>query len=101
MNYTIKQTESFAKWNSALRDLRAKAAILRRIDRAAQGHFGDVKPVGENVSELRIDVGQGYRVYFTIKKWLLLVLLAGGDKSMQQVDIQRAIKLSKEVIVDD
>lgn len=60
-----------------------------------------MKPVGENVSELRIDVGQGYRVYFTIKKGLLLVLLVGGDKSTQQVDIQRAIKLSKEVIVDD
>lgn len=101
MNYTIKQTESFAKWHSALRDLRAKAAILRRIDRAAHGNFGDVKPVGESVSELRIDVGQGYRVYFTIKKGLLLVLLVGGDKSTQQADIQRAIKLSKEVFVDD
>lgn len=101
MNYTIKQTEVFAKWNSVLRDLRAKAAILRRIDRAAHGNFGDAKQVGEGVSELRIDVGQGYRVYFTIKKGVLLVLLVGGDKSTQQSDIQRAIKLAKEVFVDD
>jgi putative addiction module killer protein len=101
MNYTIKQTETFEKWHLALRDLRAKAAIFRRIDRAAHGNFGDFKPVGEGVSELRIDVGPGYRVYFTIKKGELLVLLVGGDKSTQQADIQRAIKLSKEVDIDD
>lgn len=97
MNYTIQQTETFAKWLNALRDLRAKLAIARRIDRAQFGNPGDVKPVGEGVFEMRIDVGPGYRVYYIIRNGEILVLLAGGDKSTQQADIQRAIRLSKEV----
>jgi putative addiction module killer protein len=97
MNYIIEQTESFAKWHTALRDLRAKAAIIRRIERAENGNLGDVKPVGDGVSEMRIDVGAGYRVYFTLRGGLLVLLLAGGDKSTQHADIQRAIKLAKEV----
>lgn len=97
MNYIIEQTESFAKWLAGLRDLRAKAAIARRIERAQLGNLGDIKPVGESVSEMRIDIGAGYRVYYTIRKGVLLILLAGGDKSTQQPDIQRAIKLSKQV----
>jgi putative addiction module killer protein len=97
MCYNVQQTESFAKWHAALRDLRAKVAITRRIDRAENGNLGDCKPVGESVSEMRIDVGAGYRVYFTMRGGLMVVLLAGGDKSTQQADIQRAIKLANEV----
>jgi len=97
MNYTVLQTESFAKWHASLRDLRAKIAISRRIDRAMQGNFGDVKPVGGQVSEMRIDVGAGYRIYFTVRNRVVLVLLAGGDKSTQDADIKRAVKLSQEI----
>ena len=97
MNYIIEQTQSFAKWHRELCDLRAKVAIARRIIRAEKGNLGDIKSVGECVSELRIDVGTGYRVYFTLRGGLFVLLLAGGDKSTQQADIQRAIKLAKEV----
>lgn len=97
MNYVVQQTESFAKWLTSLKDLRAKTAIYRRIDRAQTGNLGDIKSVGEGVSEMRIDTGAGYRVYFTMRGGLLIVLLAGGDKSTQQSDIKRAIKLAKEL----
>jgi putative addiction module killer protein len=97
MNYIVEQTEAFAKWHSALRDLRAKTAIARRIDRAEHGNLGDVKPVGGDVSEMRVDVGAGYRVYFTLRGGMVVVLLAGGDKSTQQADIKRAIELAKEI----
>ena len=97
MNYIIQQTESFVKWHESLRDLRARIAISRRIDRAEYGNLGDVKAVGSNVSEMRIDVGAGYRVYFTKRNGLVLILLAGGDKSTQDADIKRAIKLSQDV----
>lgn len=63
MNYLIQQTQTFTAWHSSVRDLRAKIAIARRIDRAAAGNLGDVKPVGDGISELRVDVGAGYRVY--------------------------------------
>jgi len=68
MDYVIKQTETFAKWLISMRDLRAQVAIARRIDRACAGNFGDVKSVGEGVSEMRIDMGAGYRVYFTVRQ---------------------------------
>jgi len=97
MSYLIKQTESFAKWHLSLRDLRAKAAIVRRIERAENGNLGDIKPVGGGVSEMRIDVGAGYRIYFTIRGGIVVILLAGGDKSTQQTDIKNAIKLANEV----
>lgn len=97
MNCHIQQTESFARWLAGLRDLRAKTAIFRRIDRAAAGNFGDCKPVGGGVSEMRVDVGAGYRVYFTRRGGMLVVLLAGGDKSTQQADIERAVRLAQEV----
>lgn len=97
MNYIIQQTETFSKWLNALRNLRAKLAIARRIDRAQFGNLGDFKPVGEGVFEMRIDVGPGYRVYYVVRNGEFIILLAGGDKSTQQVDIQRAIRLSKEV----
>jgi putative addiction module killer protein len=100
MNYQTQQTQLFAKWLNSLRDLRAKTAIYRRIDRAESGNFGDIKPVGEGVSEMRVDIGAGYRVYFTIRNGAVVILLAGGDKSTQQADIQRAIKLAKEINYD-
>jgi putative addiction module killer protein len=97
VNYIIKQTKTFVEWHKTLRDLRAKIAIARRIDRAENGNLGDIKIVGDNVSEMRIDIGAGYRVYFTFRANQLIILLAGGDKSTQQADIKRAIKLAKEI----
>ncbi|MDI3357215.1 type II toxin-antitoxin system RelE/ParE family toxin [Pseudomonas sp. UYIF39] len=97
MNYLIQQTMIFATWHASVRDLRAKLAIARRIDRASAGNLGDIKPVGDGVSEMRVDVGAGYRVYFTMRNIVVIVLLAGGDKSSQTADIRRAKKLAKEV----
>ena len=97
MNYLIQQTTIFVTWHASIRDLRAKVAIARRIDRASAGNLGDIKPVGDGVSEMRVDVGAGYRVYFTMKNGVVIVLLAGGDKSSQNTDIRRAKKLAREV----
>ncbi|MEI6746177.1 MAG: type II toxin-antitoxin system RelE/ParE family toxin [Methylococcaceae bacterium] len=97
MSYAIEQTTSFSQWHKTLRDLRAKIAIARRIERAENGNLGDVKSVGDGISEMRIDVGAGYRIYFTLRGNELVILLAGGDKSTQQADIKRAIKLAKEI----
>jgi len=74
-----------------------KVAIARRIDRASAGNLGDIKPVGDGVSEMRVDVGAGYRVYFIMRNSVVIVLLAGGDKSSQKTDIRRAKKLAGEV----
>ncbi|MBU0526509.1 MULTISPECIES: type II toxin-antitoxin system RelE/ParE family toxin [Pseudomonas] len=97
MNYIVQQTMIFVAWHASVRDLRAKIAIARRIDRASAGNLGDIKPVGDGVSEMRVDVGAGYRVYFTLRNSVVIVLLAGGDKSSQTADIRRAKKLAKEV----
>lgn len=97
MAYLIQQTKTFANWHSAVRDLKAKVAIARRIDRAAAGNLGDVKSVGDGVSEMRIDVGAGYRLYFTVRGGIVIVLLVGGDKSTQPADIRQAKKLAKKV----
>lgn len=97
MNYIIKQTESFSRWLLALRDVRAQLAVGRRIDRAEAGNLGDVKPVGGGVSEMRVDVGAGYRMYFTMRDGTVVFLLVGGDKRTQEADIKRAIKMAKEV----
>ena len=77
----IRKTDAYAAWIDGLRDLQGRARILARIERLAAGNPGDVKPVGEGVSELRIDVGPGYRVYFTKQGREIVILLAGGDKS--------------------
>ncbi|VVN31094.1 hypothetical protein PS662_04885 [Pseudomonas fluorescens] len=98
MNYLIQQTTIFVTWHASIRDLRAKIAIARRIDRASAGNLGDVKPVGDGVSEMRVDVGAGYRVYFTMRNNVVIVLLVGGDKSSQPADIKRAKKMAKEVL---
>lgn len=93
----VRQTEEFAKFLTKLRDSRAKAKIAARIDRLRFGNPGDAAPVGEGISELRIDFGPGYRVYFVKKKGdVLIVLLCGGDKSTQEKDIQRAKVLAQQ-----
>jgi len=97
MEYVIRQTEAFIEWRAALRDQKAAAAIRRRIERAEAGNLGDVKPVGEGVSEFRVDVGPGYRLYFTVRERVVVFLLVGGDKSMQARDIAKAIALAKEI----
>ncbi|HOQ43490.1 MAG TPA: type II toxin-antitoxin system RelE/ParE family toxin [Smithellaceae bacterium] len=104
MEYTshtieIRQTDQYIKWFENLADRRAKARIDVRIRRMSLGNFGDVKPIGEGISELRIDYGPGYRVYFTRKGNQIIVLLAGGDKSTQDKDIQVARKLLHEIEV--
>ena len=91
----IRQTEVFAAWFRKLRDGRARARIQVRIDRLSLGNRGDAKPVGEGVSELRIDYGPGYRVYFVRRGDRLIVLLAGGDKGTQAQDISTALKLAR------
>ena len=89
----IRKTAVYARWIDGLRDIRARARILVRVERLASGNPGDVKPVGEGVSELRIDYGPGYRVYYTMRGQELIILLAGGDKSSQTKDIKTAIRL--------
>ena len=93
----IRKTEGFARWLDGLRDLRARARVQVRIERRACGHVGDAKPVGEGVSELRIDCGPGYRVYFTKRGDSLVVLLAGGDKRTQTKDIRKAVHLARNL----
>jgi putative addiction module killer protein len=93
----IRQTDVFANWFRALRDRQARARIQVRIDRLQLGLPGDVKPVGEGVSELRIDYGPGYRVYFTKRGLELIILLAGGDKRTQDRDIKKAIQLANDL----
>jgi len=92
----VRQTDLFANWLRKLRDEQARARIQIRIRRLSLGNFGDVKPVGEGVSELRIDYGPGYRVYFHQVGSLLVILLVGGDKKTQDADIAKAKKLAKE-----
>jgi putative addiction module killer protein len=88
----VRQTETFAAWFRALQDRRARVRIQVRIDRLSLGNPGDVRPVGEGVSELRIDYGPGYRVYFVQSGQTLVVLLAGGDKRTQSRDIRAALE---------
>lgn len=93
----VRETGAFSEWLSGLRDVRAKVEIARRVRRLALGNPGDVRPVGEGVSELRIHCGPGYRVYYVQRGSLLIVLLCGGDKSDQAKDIALALKLAKDV----
>jgi putative addiction module killer protein len=93
----IRQTEVFARWFDGLRDRQARARITVRIRRLSLGNPGDVKPVGEGVSELRIDYGPGYRVYFTPRGQTLVILLAGGDKHTQDQDIKKAHELAQKL----
>jgi putative addiction module killer protein len=90
----IRKTTEFANWLDKLQDIQARARVLVRIERLAMGLAGDVKPVGSGVSELRIDYGPGYRVYFKRRGREIIVLLAGGDKKTQARDIRTALKLA-------
>ncbi|MCX5831874.1 MAG: type II toxin-antitoxin system RelE/ParE family toxin [Deltaproteobacteria bacterium] len=93
----IRKTEHFAEWIDSLQDIRTRARIQARIERLAAGNPGDVKPVGEGVSEMRIDHGPGYRVYFIQRERSVIILLAGGDKSTQARDIKTALRLARNL----
>jgi putative addiction module killer protein len=92
----LRQTETFRKWRTQLRDDRARALIASRLDRLAYGHAGDTASVGNGISELRIHFGPGYRIYFRRRGETVIVLLCGGDKSTQARDIKTAKRLAKE-----
>lgn len=91
----IRKTETFERWFTGLRDRNAVARIKSRIDRLQLGLLGDAKSVGEGVSEMRIDYGPGYRVYFVQSGTKVVILLAGGDKRTQSRDIEKAIELAR------
>jgi putative addiction module killer protein len=93
----IRKTEAFTRWLDELHDIRARARVQVRIERLAKGLAGDVKPVGEGVSELRIDYGPGYRVYFMKHGRDIIILLAGGDKRTQASDIKTALHLARNL----
>lgn len=94
----IRKTDLFVQWLDGLRDLQARARVQARIERLAAGNPGDVEPVGEGVSELRINYGSGYRVYFRKRGRELIILLAGGDKSTQAKDIKTALRLARNLL---
>ena len=93
----IRKTDLFAQWLDSLRDIRARARVQARIERLAAGNAGDVRPVGDGVSEMRIDYGPGYRVYYKKRGRELVILLAGGDKRTQPADIKAALQLASNL----
>ena len=93
----IVYTEPFERWLRKLRDQRARIAIATRVRRIEDGNFGDHKALGGGVSELRIDVGKGYRVYYTIRNNTVVIMMCGGDKSSQQQDVRRARHMASEL----
>jgi len=95
--FEIRKTEAYARWIDGLSDIRARARILARVERLTTGNPGDVKPVGEGVSELRIHYGPGYRVYYTQRGREVFFLLAGGEKSTQARDIKTALRLARNL----
>jgi putative addiction module killer protein len=95
--YEIYQTATFSTWLSSLKDVRVKARIRARIERAGKGNFGDWSPEGGEIRAMCIDYGPGYRLYYTIKSKKIIFLLCGGDKTTQKADIKQADKLAKEI----
>ena len=95
--FAIRKTEVYAQWIDGLRDIRARARVQVRVERLAAGNAGDVRSVGEGVSEMRIDYGPGYRVYYTKHGREVVVLLAGGDKRTQATDIKTALRLARNL----
>ncbi|MHB8253793.1 MAG: type II toxin-antitoxin system RelE/ParE family toxin [Acidiferrobacter sp.] len=93
----VHKTDVYVHWLDGLRDERARARVLARVERLLTGNAGDVQPVGEGVSELRIDYGPGYRVYFVRRGRALVILLAGGNKGSQKADIRRALTLARDL----
>ena len=97
MEYEIEKTEIFDKWLKKLRDRKAVLSITARLDRAKLGNFGDVEPVGDGVNEMRIFLGPGYRLYFTVRDVKIIFMLCGGDKSSQKKDIKKAKEIAKTI----
>ena len=97
MEYEVIASRAFRRWLRDLRDHQARAYIAIRVDRMAEGNFGDHRSIGGGVSELRINRGPGYRVYYTIRQRTVVVLLCGGDKDTQQQDIDRAQRMTEEL----
>jgi putative addiction module killer protein len=95
--FQLAETDEFHRWLGSLADRRAMARIVDRIKRAANGNFGDAKPVGSGVSEMRVDYGPGYRVYFFRRGKELVILLCGGDKKSQSADITQAVRMKVEI----
>jgi putative addiction module killer protein len=95
--YEIRKTDAFVRWLDNLADRRGRAKILARLDRIAEGNLGDTKPIGQGVAELRIPFGPGYRVYYTKRLNIVVILLLGGDKSSQAKDIKRAIQMAQDL----
>ena len=95
--FTVEQTVTFQRWLDGLRDSRAQKSIASRIRRISVGNLGDVKVIGSGVSELRIDYGPGYRLYFMRRGAMIILLLAGGDKRTQKKDIEVALAMAKEI----
>ena len=94
--FQIRRTEEFVHWLDGLKDHLSRARLIRRLDRARQGHLGDVKPVGEGVFEMREHFGPGWRMYYFRRGDIVIVMLGGGDKSSQSADIAKAIRLAAE-----
>lgn len=95
--FQLAETDAFRRWLGSLADRRAMARIVDRLKRASNGNFGDVKPAGSGVSEMRIDYGPGYRVYFFRRGKELVILLCGGDKKTQKADIAQAVRMKGEI----
>jgi putative addiction module killer protein len=93
----VRQTEAFTRWLAQLRDGRARARVNTRIRRLTLGNVGDVRPVGGGISEMRIDYGPGYRIYFVQRGMRIVILLAGGDKDTQDRDIKLAYELARKL----
>jgi putative addiction module killer protein len=98
--FTINKTDNFNEWLASLRDLKARTRIAARIKNAEMGNFGDYKPVGSGVYEMKIDVGAGYRVYFYQQADVIYLLLLGGDKTTQKRDIIEAKKMKKQLVLE-
>ena len=94
---TFERVEVFDQWMTDLRDMKARARILQRIDSAIRGNFGDCEFIAEGVHEMRIHCGPGYRLYYTRREQRVYVLLAGGDKGSQKRDIRRAIEMARNL----
>ncbi len=95
--FTVRQTQEFQDWLDDLKDKKAQLRIVARLRQAEAGNLGDWKPVGNEVSEMRVDFGPGYRLYFTKRQNILVVMLAGGDKSTQARDVKRAQKILQQL----
>jgi putative addiction module killer protein len=95
--HTIKQLPEFTKWLSSIKDGMTRRRLARRLEKAQSGNLGDIKPVGEGVTEMREHFGSGWRMYFVQRGDVLIVMLGGGSKSTQEVDIAKSIELSKTI----